>query len=196
LNRIFVSKPVELSFKRNNSIYGIIIPILAIFFLLGGIFIFEPKPDNIGNRLTLTLGIFALMFSLPEIIKTLKPEIILGPTIADTLVSIIVIATISYTVSSVIGTKLGGRRRWKKWLKKWVDTIVFVFVSIYVIISLLFNEYSIGNKLLVGSIVILGLGYGLLLQKALNILPRLHSVMNYFKSIGSKLKGRYKHIES
>jgi hypothetical protein len=194
---------VDLSFNRNYTISGVIIPILAIFFLLGGIFIFQSNSDNISNRLALTLSVFALIFSLPEIIKSLKPETTFGPSIADSLLSIIVIGAISYTISSVIGSKLDSKEskldskeskldskeskldskeskldskesklksnlsnlKSKGWWQKWLDVIVFVFVAIVVIGFFVNYPYSVQNKFLIGSIILVGLGYGLLFKR-------------------------------
>lgn len=64
---------LEIELARNHSISIVIIPLLAIFYLLGAIFIFEISSDNIGNIIALTLGIFALIFTLPEIINSMKP---------------------------------------------------------------------------------------------------------------------------
>jgi hypothetical protein len=200
---------VDLTFNRNYTISSVIIPILAIFFLLGGIFIFESNSENISNRLALTLSVFALIFSLPEIIKSLKPEITLGPSIADSLLSVIVIGAISYTISSVIGSKLDTKEskpdtkeskiksnlsklKTKEWWQKWLDMIVFVFVAIVVIGLFLNYPYSVQNKLLIGSIILVGLGYGLLFKKDLNILSRTHRFMSMFKFIGSRIDRRNK----
>lgn len=77
LSEYLASKPsiwhLEIELARNHSISIVIIPLLAIFYLLGAIFIFEISSDNIGNILALTLGIFALIFTLPEIINSMKP---------------------------------------------------------------------------------------------------------------------------
>jgi putative Mn2+ efflux pump MntP len=136
------------------------------------------------------------MFSLPEIINSLKPASS-GPTLADSLISIIVVATISYTVGSVIGSKIikeGDSEQEEVqpdklglWAQKWLDTIVFLVVCSYIVLAFIFYQYPINISLWIGSIIIIGLGYGLLF--------RLHSVRKLFKFIGSKIKVRYKQIE-
>ena len=47
-------------FQRNYTILILVVPLLAIFYLLGAIFIFDNSMDQIGNRLTLTLGIYRI----------------------------------------------------------------------------------------------------------------------------------------
>ena len=152
---------VNIEFKRNYTSFAIIIPLIAIFFLLGAIFIFENSSDNIGNRLALTLGIFALLFTLPEIIDSMKPQTS-APTIADSMLSIIIIATIAFTISSIISSS----STIQKWFPKhhtWIDGIVFVIVSGFVITY--FNKYLFDNQLWwLVPLIIFGLGYGLLLR--------------------------------
>jgi hypothetical protein len=146
---------------RNYAIAIIVIPIISIFFLLGAIFIFKNSPDNIGNRLTLTLGIFALLFTLPEIIDSMKPQTS-TPTIADSMLSIIIIATIAFTISSIISSS----SIIQKWLSKhytWIDGLVFFIVSGFVIAY--FNIYLLDSQLWwLVPVIIFGLGYGLLLR--------------------------------
>jgi hypothetical protein len=158
LNSSFINIYGE--FKRNYTILQIIIPLLAIFFLLGAIFIFENSSDNIGNRLTLTLGIFALIFTLPEVIDSMKPQTS-GPTIADTMFSIIIIATIAFTISSVISSS-SIIRNWFPRHHSWIDGIVFLIVAGIVIAY--FSTYPIYITLWLVPIIVFGLGYGLLLR--------------------------------
>jgi hypothetical protein len=152
---------VRIDLARNYLISIIVIPLFSIFFLLGAIFIFENSLDNIGNRLTLTFGIFALLFTLPEIIDSMKPQTS-APTIADSMLSIIIIATIAFTISSIISSS----STIQKWFPKhhtWIDGIVFVIVSIFVITY--FNKYLLYSQLWwLVPIILFGLGYGLLLR--------------------------------
>lgn len=150
-----------IDFDRNYTIATLTIPLFAIFFLLGAIFIFKNSADNIGNRLTLTLGIFALLFTLPDLIDINKPQTS-TPTIADSMLSIIIIATIAFTISSIISSS----STIQKWFPKrhtWIDGIVFGIVSGFVIIY--FNKYLFDNQLWwLVPIILFGLGYGLLLR--------------------------------
>jgi hypothetical protein len=152
---------IETVFFRNFSIAIVIIPLIAIFFLLGAIFIFENSTDSIGNRLTLTLGIFALIFTLPEIIDAYKPQTS-APTIADSMLSLIIISTIAFTVSSIISSS----PIIHKWFPKhhsWIDTSAFVLISIFVMAY--FNNYLFDDEMWwLVPLIIFGLGYGLLLR--------------------------------
>ncbi len=78
-NNKFSLMDLRFDFYRNYTIGIVIVPLVTIFFLLGAIFIFENSSDSIGNRLALALGIFALIFTLPEIINSMKPQTS-GPT--------------------------------------------------------------------------------------------------------------------
>ncbi len=156
----FTFLKVNFEIKRNYAIAVIIIPLVAIFYLLGAIFIFENNIDNIGNRLALTLGIFALIFTLPGIINSMKPQTF-GPTIADSMLSTILIASIAFTVSSVISSSSVIR----KWFPKhhtWIDGIVFLIVSGLVVAY--FSNYPIDIIIWLIPIIIFRLGYGLLLR--------------------------------
>jgi hypothetical protein len=150
-----------IDFDRNYTIATLTIPLFAIFFLLGAIFIFQNSADNIGNRLALTLGIFALLFTLPDLIDINKPQTS-APTIADSMLSTIIIATIAFTISSIISSS----STIQKWFPKhhtWIDGIVFVIVSGFVIAY--FNKYLLDSQLWwLVPIILFGLGYGLLLR--------------------------------
>ena len=151
---------MQFQIKRNYTIATIIIPLLAIFYLLGAIFIFENPSDGISNRLALTLGIFALIFTLPEIINSMKPQTS-GPTIADSLLSIIIISTIAFTVSSVISSS-SIIRNWFPNRHTWIDGLVFLGVS-GIIIGYLSN-FPLDISIWLIPIILFGLGYGLLLR--------------------------------
>lgn len=164
---INVQVKLERGIERDHTIAVIIIPILSIFYLLGATFMFEQTkgdpnaPDDaIGNRLLLTLGVFALIFTLPEILDQMKPETS-ASTVGDSLLSIIVVATIAFTVSSII-TSTGTIKRWFPSRFTWIDGITFIIISI-VVILLLWN-YNLYITLWLVPIIIFGLGYGLLLR--------------------------------
>jgi hypothetical protein len=151
---------VRFNFSRNFTILTLVIPILAIFYLLGALFIFENSGDQIGNRLALTLGIFALIFTLSELINPMKPQTS-TPTIGDSLLSIIIISTIVFTISSIISSSPVVQ----KWFPRrygWIDGIIFIIISGLVVV-LLWNYNSSVTFWLV-PIIIIGLGYGLLLR--------------------------------
>jgi hypothetical protein len=156
---------IKLEFHRNYSVAILTIPLIAIFFLLGSIFIFESSSETIGNRLTLTLAIFALIFTLPDIIDALKPETS-GPTIADSLLSIIIISSIAFTISSIISSSVTVQKRFRYYT--WIDYVAFLFVSIIVISyftsSSTSSNYSFDVLIWLVPIILFGLGYGLLLR--------------------------------
>ena len=165
---------VKIPFDRNFTIYAIITPLIAIFYLLGAIFIFENSSDHISHRLTLTLGIFALIFTLPEIINSMKPQTT-GPTIADSLLSIIIISTIGFTVSSVISSSSVIQQKFRRHYK-WIDGIVFLLVS-GIVIALLHN-YDLNIILWLIPLILFGLGYGLLLKMSgIKIIRVLKSIL-------------------
>ncbi|HEX6646594.1 MAG TPA: hypothetical protein VF047_05390, partial [Nitrososphaeraceae archaeon] len=152
---------VKVDFNRNFSILIITVPLFAIFFLLGAIFIFENSSDGITTRLTLTLGIFALIFTLPGVIDSMKPQAS-GPTIADSMLSIIIIATISFTISSIVSNS----SIVKHWFPKrysWADGIIFIIVSGFVV-SYFIQYVSDAEIWWIIPLIIFGLGYGLLLK--------------------------------
>jgi hypothetical protein len=152
---------INLNFKRNSSVAIILVPLIAIFFLLGAIFIFESNTD-ISNRLTLTIGVFAVIFSLPEIINSGRP-FTSAPTIADSMLSIIIIATITFTASSVLSSSSVIQNRFPNhW--RWIDRIVFLFVSGVVIAYFVFSDYPKTIMAWLAPLIIFALGYGLLLK--------------------------------
>jgi hypothetical protein len=152
---------ILVDFERNYTILILVIPLIAIFYLLGAIFIFDNTMDQIGSRLTLTLGIFALIFTLPDIINSMKPEVAVGPTIADSLLSLIIIATIVFTISSIISSS-PVIQKWFPRHHRWIDVGIFILMSGFVV-TLLWN-YSTSIIHWLVPIIILGMGYGLLLK--------------------------------
>ena len=152
---------VKLLYERNFTIASVIVPILAIFYLLGAIFIFDSSSENISNILTLTLGIFAVIFSLPTIIDSFKPQTS-TPTVADSMLSIIIIATISFTVSSVLSSS-PILQRWFPKRYSYIDGMVYVIISGFAILYL--DKILLNTELWwLVPVIIFGLGYGLLLR--------------------------------
>ena len=155
---------INLNFKRNASVAIILVPLIAIFFLLGAIFIFDFKDvvDLVNARLVLTIGVFAVIFSLPEIIDSGRP-FTSAPTIADSMLSIIIIATITFTASSIVSSSSVIQNRFPNhW--RWIDRIVFLFVSGVVIAYFVFSDYPKTIVAWLVPLIILALGYGLLLR--------------------------------
>ena len=150
----------QIDLQRTNTIAIVIIPMLGIFYLLGAIFIFENSADNIGNRLALTLGIFALIFTLPEIINSLKPATS-ALTIADSLLGIIIIASIAFTITSVMSSSPSVHKLFPKH-HGWIDWIVFVIVS--GIVLLYSTNFPTDIIIWLIPVIIFGLGYGLLFR--------------------------------
>jgi hypothetical protein len=165
---------VHIDFNRNNTKYAIIIPLFAIFFLLGTIFISESEgrgekgKEHLIIRVTITVGIFAFLFAFVPIVNQMKPLTTLNntPTIADFLITIIILATITFTMSSVISDSA---------IKKynvsapWIDVVAFLVI---VIITLAYvSVYPPNIRLWLIPVILLtlfGLGYGLLFR-----IPRL-----------------------
>lgn len=152
---------IELS--RNYAISALVLPIFAIFYLLGAVFIFENS--DISNRLVLTVGVFALIFSLPQIISSMKPTTSV-PTIADSLYSIIIFATIAFTISSVISISSTVQKRFPKHYE-WADGLVFILVSIIVIV--LIGNYDPSITVWLIPVILIGLGYGLLIRVLIRV---------------------------
>ena len=154
---------IHFDFKRNYTVDAITIPILAIFYLLGAIFILESTMDQLTIRLAITLGIFAFLFTFTPIINQMKPPSIVAkvPTIADSLVTVILVATIAFSVSSVISGGPVIRNKFPRG-SIWIDRIVFFFVS--GVIIWYFRNYSLDITIWIVPVIIFGLGYGLLLR--------------------------------
>lgn len=97
---------IRITFERNfATILAILFPVFSIFFLIGAVFIFDNTAENVPNRLLLTLGIFALIFTLPDYMDAAKPPVPYS-SIADYLLGEIVLATIVFSISSVLSISL------------------------------------------------------------------------------------------
>jgi len=106
-------------------------------------------------RLTLALSVFALIFTLPQFVKDLKP-VTSTPTVADALIGIIIVAAIGYTVSSVISSIVKSRSG------RFIDIIVFFVISGIALYFLVQYPPDIYGWLIPA--ILLGLGYGLIIQ--------------------------------
>lgn len=145
---------INMKFTRNyNSTGAIIAPIIGIFYLLGAIFILAR--DQLGHRLTLALSVFALIFTLPQFVKDLKP-VTSTPTVADALIGIIIVAAIGYTVSSVISSVVKSRSG------RFIDIFVFFVISSIAVYFLV--QYPPDIYVWLIPVILLGLGYGLIIQ--------------------------------
>jgi hypothetical protein len=148
----------HIDFKRNYTASAIILPIFAIFYLLGAVFML--KNSDITNRLVLTVGIFALIFTLPQFINPLKTTIFVS-TVADSLLSIIVFATIAFTIGSIVSSSSIVQRRFPRH-HTWADGLAYILVSSIVILFL--RNYNPGLTIWLIPVILLGLGYGLLIR--------------------------------
>jgi hypothetical protein len=85
-----------------------------------------------------------------------------GPTIADSMLSVVIIATISFTISSILSSS----NIIHKWFPKrhnWIDGFVFIIVSGFVVYY--FYNYLIDPEIWwLVPLLIFGLGYGLILR--------------------------------
>jgi hypothetical protein len=157
-NFTFVNARID--FARSSSTYVIIIPLLVIFYLLGAIFILENIGDQLTIRVTITLGVFAFLFAFIPIVTPIKPSTS-APTVFDSLITLALIATIAFTVSSVVGSRPFIKNRFGE-DAVWIDIISYILVSLIVLSFFVFNNYQYSTVGLILTIVLGGLGYGLL----------------------------------
>ncbi len=169
LNKTYgtVQKPdflhLALRFDRNFSIYTIMIPLVAIFILLGGIFLLPVS--EVSNRLTMTLGIFAFLFTFAPIIDGMKPLSVHNPTIADFLISVTMIATIVFSVFSIGGFVLYRKYKNKFTGAKWwilIDGIAFLIVLFGILFYNPMIHYPIDITIWLIPTILVSLGYGLI----------------------------------
>ena len=158
-------------FKRNYTILIVIIPLLAIFYLLGASFIFDNTLDRLGNRLALTLGIIGLIFTLNSIINQNKP-FTSSPTIAESLLSIAIMAAIVFPISSILSSSPIIQKRFRR-LYGYIDVIIFLVMTGITITLLSTFDLEVTKWLL--PVIIFGLGYGLLMRKI--PLSKIKSIM-------------------
>jgi hypothetical protein len=144
-----------MKFSRNYTINGVIAPIIGIFFLLGAIFALPSTQDQLPNRLALILGVFALIFSLPQLVNERKPTSSV-PTVAETLISIIIVATISYAASSIVSSVV----KKEPWV--WIDLAVFLFIIAVIIYFL--ERYPPDITIWLAPFIVVGLAYGLIVR--------------------------------
>jgi hypothetical protein len=153
----FVIIPVN--FTRNyTSSYDVISPLIGIFYLLGAIFVLDSGKEQLSNRLVLALAVFALIFTLPQIVSGMK-VVSSSPTIADNLIEGIILSTIAFTASSVVASAISHKA------VLW-DLVVFLIVSV-VVISLMLQKYPLDAWII--PVILVGLGYGLFIRIAYNL---------------------------
>ena len=163
---------ITLDFWRNFSINILIIPLVAIFYLLGASFIFDNTLERLGNRLALTLGIIALIFTLNSLINQNKP-VTAGPTIADSMLSIAIVSAIVFPISSILSSSPRIQKRFSRHYG-FIDVIMFAIMS-GIAFGLLRNfDLEVTRWLL--PVIIFGLGYGLLVRKKISF-SEIKSIM-------------------
>ena len=175
----------HIGFQRNNTIAAITIPLFAIFYLLGAIFVLGRTFEQLAIRVAITLSIFAFLFTFTPIINSMKPLTLNNiPTIADFLVTIIIVATIVFTVSSVVGSVISISIKDTEVLKQrysplisWIDRIAFLIIAVTLIYY--GSSYPLDITVWLLPVVLFGLCYGLLLRV---FVPHLFEVkINYQK---------------
>ena len=159
---------LKIQFERNYLASEIIVPIIATFYLLGAIFILENSLDNSGLpiRLTITLAVFAFLFTFSPIMNQYKPLTVHVPTVADSLITVLILSTITFTISSVISNSSVISRRFPKGYV-WIDMVSFFFIGILVVYFL--KPYPIEIIRWLIPIILIGLGYGLLFKQWIRI---------------------------
>ncbi len=143
--------------------------LVTVFLLLGGVFVLENTVEQLRNKLTITLGIFAFIFVLNQIIQPMKPIAEDYPTLADVLLFILMIGVIFYSVSSIISCRYSWYRGAKPFF---IDFGAFlaIIIAAGLIISLYYpQEISVWLV----PWIIFALGYGLLMR--LSIIHRFIS---------------------
>ena len=159
----FIFENIKITFERNFvASLAILFPVISIFFLIGAVFIFDNTIENVPNRLLLTLGIFALIFTLPDYLDAAKP---LSPysSIAEYLLGAIMLATIVFSISSVLSISPVIVHKLKNKLLI-VDAIAFLAVAAISITAFLpsfFYFLPVHISIIISLILLLGLGYGL-----------------------------------
>jgi len=167
---------ISMKFQRNYSVYTIIAPIIGIFFLLGAVFALPSTIDQLGNRLVLVLGVFALIFTLPQIANEIKPPSS-APTVADTLISIIIVATIAYAISSIISPAI----KRESWIL--MDLTTFFIMSGIVIYFL--ANYPLDIVMGLIPLMMTALGYGLFVRIIKSkIFRKSHGKLKWYTSGG------------
>jgi hypothetical protein len=112
--------------RNPYTTFSIMIPIIAIFFLLGGTLLLPPT--RINERLLITFGIFAAIFSIVPLINGTKPFNFGFPTFADYLVGYLIVSTVSLTLASIVSHQ----RKNERWERNVFITILVVLVGLIV----------------------------------------------------------------
>lgn len=150
---------IEIAFSRNPYIaLGISLPLFAIFYLLGGIFLIQKHHDQLTNKLAISIGAFVFIFAFTEVTNSLKPSTGGIPTIADLMIFSAAIATIGYSIGGIFETHYKKRRH--------IDKFVLIAVSTIIVIIFIFQQgYPPTLIMLILSGMIGGLGYGMLVRQ-------------------------------
>lgn len=151
----------HVEFERNPYVAaGLYLPLFGVFFLLGAVLILENDPEQLSNKLAISIGVFAFIFAFTQI-DALKPATSGLPTIADMMIFSAAIATIAYGISSAVSISLL-KTRYRRWP---IDGAIFIsmsiFISIFFISQTNYPPEMIAAMLL---IIITGLGYGIALR--------------------------------
>ncbi len=122
------------------------------------------------------MGVFALIFTLPQIANEIKPPSS-APTVADTLISIIIVATIAYAISSIISPAI----KRESWIL--MDLTTFFIMSGIVIYFL--ANYPLDIVMGLIPLMMTALGYGLFVRIIKSkIFRKSHGKLKWYTSGG------------
>jgi hypothetical protein len=143
----------EIRIGRNFfQTFGIMAPIVGGFFLLGATTILKGGINVLAAKITIVIGIFALVFSLTPLIEENKPFTYGLYTTADGLVSALLVMTVIYAVFAILSYRYNVRHAE-------FDIIGFMIGIATIFLAVPF-KWAEAMPLI--ALIILGLGYGLL----------------------------------
>lgn len=152
----------EIKVVRNSfQTFGIIIPVIAGFFLLGATTVLRDKTNHLAIRMTITIGIFALVFSVAPLIESKKPFTYGIYTIADGLLNALLAMTAIYAVFAILSY------RYKAFNSRF-ESLFGIISAIMVVLSAIPVKWDEELQLIL--LIIFSLSYGFLTRPTWSVI--------------------------
>jgi hypothetical protein len=165
----FSQLDLKVEFTRNLDILPLQLALVGSFFLIGSTFMIANK--DLGNRLLITIGVFALIFSFYQLVEPTKPYAFGNATYADVSIALLIFVTIVYMLVSIFVAIVLNKKAFLGNLKKEVWFYIPIIVSMMIVVSLATWNYAYEEAGWVTFATQIGLFAGFLIR--VSVLARL-----------------------
>jgi hypothetical protein len=136
----FSQLDLKLEFTRNDDILPLQLALVSAFFLLGSTLMIANK--DISNRLLITIGVFALIFSFYQIMESTKPYAFGNATYADVVIAFLLFITVVYTMVSIFVALVHDNKKFFGTEKKEAGFYLPIIGSMIIVFGFAISKYA------------------------------------------------------